>query len=203
MRRIDAICDAFAQIIDAKSPFTSEHSFRVRDYSVVLGQSFGMAGKRLATLRRAALLHDIGKLSVSNTILDKAGKPTEEEWASIKKHPYYTQQILAQINGLERLTEIAAAHHERLDGSGYFRGLSAKDLDLDMRILAAADVFDALSAERPYRGALPLNEVYGIMDRDAGRALDGECIAMLKETYPVSLSNAVSRSSIETRALAA
>lgn len=181
--RIDAICDAFAQIVDAKSPFTAEHSTRVRDYSVEIAQALGIAGARLTTLRRAALLHDVGKLSVSNTILDKPGKPTDEEWIAIKKHPFYTQQILGQITGFGRLTEVAAAHHERLDGRGYFRGMGADQLDLDMRILAVADVFDALSAARPYRGALPVEEVFAILDKDAGVALDGECIAVLRDRY--------------------
>ena len=125
----------------------------------------GRAGRLCAGPR---LLHDIGKLAVPNTILDKNGKPTDEEWNCIRRHPYYTQKILSQITGFERLTEIAAAHHERLDGRGYFRGLGAEELDLDMRaILAVADVFDALSAERPYRGALPPDQVFAILDRDA------------------------------------
>ena len=182
--RIDAICNAFAQIVDAKSPFTAEHSSRVRDYSVEMARDLGIEGKRLTTLRRAALLHDIGKLGVSNTILDKPGKPTDEEWASIRKHPLYTSQILQQIRGFERLTEIAAAHHERLDGKGYFRGLTGDVLDLDMRILAVADVFDALSAERPYRGALDLKDVFGILNKDSGTALDASCISALRARYP-------------------
>ena len=122
---IDAICDAFAQIVDAKSSFTGEHSARVCAYSVEIGQALGIAGARLTLLRRAALLHDVGKLAVSNAILDKPGRPTEDEWAAIKKHPYYTQQVLGQIRGFERLAEVACAHHERLDGRGYFRGLTA------------------------------------------------------------------------------
>ena len=177
---IDAICDAFAQIVDAKSSFTGEHSARVCDYSVEIGRALGITGARLTLLRRAALLHDVGKLSVSNAILDKPGRPAEEEWEAIKKHPYYTQQVLGQIRGFERLAEVACAHHERLDGRGYFRGLTADQLDLDMRILAVADVFDALSAERPYRGALPPDEVFAIMDKDAGTALDADCIDVLK-----------------------
>lgn len=181
--RIDTICDAFAQIVDAKSPFTAQHSSRVRDYAVQMGEAFGFAGERPTTLRRAALLHDLGKLAVSNTILDKPGKPSDDEWASIRKHPFFTQEILKHISGFSRLVEIAAAHHERLDGRGYFRGLTAEHLDLDMRILAVADVFDALSAERPYRGALPLSEVFAILDKDSGTALDANCIGALKEIY--------------------
>ncbi len=182
-QRIDTICDAFAQIIDAKSPFTAEHSSRVRDFAVEIGQAMGFAPARLTVLRRAALLHDVGKLGVSNAILDKPGKPDEDEWASIRKHPMFTNQILSHIHGFARLTEIASAHHERLDGKGYFRGLGADQLDLDMRILAVADVFDALSAKRPYRDALPLPQVFAILDKDAGIALDAECIGTLKEIY--------------------
>lgn len=180
--RIDAICDTFAQIVDAKSPFTGEHSSRVRNYSVMIGQGLGIKGARMTTLRRAALLHDIGKLAVPNSILDKPAKLDDEEWQCVRKHPYYTQQVLARIPGFERITEVASAHHERLDGKGYFRGLTARELDTDMRIIAVADVFDALSAERPYRGALPLREVFGIMDKDAGIALDARCIDILKSS---------------------
>ena len=119
---IDAICDAFAQIVDAKSSFTGEHSARVCEYTLEIARALGITGPRLTTLRRAALLHDVGKLAVSNAILDKPGKPSDEEWATIKKHPYYTQQVLGQITGFERLTDVACAHHERLDGRGTFGG---------------------------------------------------------------------------------
>ena len=181
--RIDAVCDAFAEIVDAKSHFTAEHSTRVCRYSVEIAQAMGIEGAHLTQVRRAALLHDIGKLAVSNAILDKPGKLDAAEWQTVKQHPYYTQQILGQIQGFNRLSEIAAAHHERLDGSGYFRGLCADALDTDMRILAVADVFDALSAARPYRGALAMSDVFAIMDKDANTALDGDCIALLKQQY--------------------
>lgn len=181
--RIDSVCDAFAEIVDAKSHFTAEHSTRVCRYTVQIARAMGIDGAHLTQIRRAALLHDIGKLAVSNAILDKPGKLDATEWHAIKQHPYYTQQILCQIQGFSRLSEIAAAHHERLNGTGYFRGLSGDALDTDMRILAVADVFDALSAARPYRGALPMSEVFAIMDKDANTALDGDCIALLKQEY--------------------
>ena len=180
--RIDSICDTFAQIVDTKSPFTGEHSSRVRDYSVMIGEALGFKGQRLTTLRRAALLHDIGKLAVPNTILDKPAKLDAAEWECVRKHPFYTQEILSKIRGFERITEVAAAHHERLDGRGYFRGLTAKELDVDMRIIAVADVYDALSAKRPYREALAINEVFAIMDKDAGSALDARCLDVLKSS---------------------
>ena len=176
--RLDAVCEAFARIVDAKSGFTGEHSSRVCDVTLEIADGLGIAGARRTTLRRAALLHDIGKLAVPNTILDKNGKPTDEEWACIRRHPYHTEQVLGRISGFERLTAVASAHHERLDGRGYFRGLAADQLDLDMRIIAVADVYDALSEKRPYRDALPPDEVFAIMDRDA---LDPDCVRVLKD----------------------
>jgi HD-GYP domain-containing protein (c-di-GMP phosphodiesterase class II) len=175
---IDGVCDAYAQIVDAKSGFTGEHSSRVCGYALEIADGMGITGARRTTLRRAALLHDIGKLAVPNTILDKDGKPTEEEWACIRRHPFHTVQILGQITGFERLTAIAGAHHERLDGRGYFRGLAADQLDLDMRILAVADVFDALSADRPYRSAMPPDKVFAILDSEA---LDRDCVGVLRD----------------------
>jgi putative nucleotidyltransferase with HDIG domain len=177
---IDAICEAFAQIVDAKSSFTAEHSRRVCSYAVGIAQALGIEGARLTTLRRAALLHDVGKLGVTNAILDKPGKPSAEEWVAIQRHPYYTQEVLRKIRGFERITEIAAAHHERLDGKGYFQGLSADQLDLDMRILAVADVYDALSADRPYRAAMKKSEVFRILDWESGSVLDARCIEAVK-----------------------
>ncbi len=180
---IDNVCDAFAQIVDAKSPFTSEHSARVSGYAVEIAQLLGFEAPRLLQMRRAGLLHDVGKLAVSNAILDKPGPLNDDEWIAIRRHPYYSQKILGQIRGFERLTQIAAAHHERLDGKGYFQGMTADHLDLDMRILACADVFDALSASRPYRDAMPMSKVFAILDKDAGIALDADCIAALKSRY--------------------
>jgi putative nucleotidyltransferase with HDIG domain len=173
---IDQICEAFANIIDAKSSFTAEHSSRVAGYAVELASFFGFSKSRLTILRRAALLHDVGKLGVSNLILDKPDKLTDEEFATIRLHPKYSHEILERIRGFERITDIASAHHEKLDGTGYWRGLSAEHLDLDMRILSVADVFDALTAARPYRDALPYDIVFSILKKDAGRGLDAECV---------------------------
>lgn len=178
---VDQICTAFASIVDAKSSFTAEHSSRVTQYAVSIGRELGLSPARLLTLRRAALLHDIGKLGVSNAILDKPGKLTEKEMARVRQHPRYSWEILSKIRGFARIAEIAGAHHERLDGRGYHLGVAAEGLDIEMRILATADVFDALSAERPYRAALPLEEVFKIMEKDSGSALDAMCVDSIKE----------------------
>jgi HD-GYP domain-containing protein (c-di-GMP phosphodiesterase class II) len=180
---IDRVAEAFAEVIDAKSAFTGEHSSRVNGYAMELAGYFDFDADRKQVLSRAGLLHDIGKLGVPNSILDKPDRLTDTEFDRVKLHPKFTYEILGQIRGQERMTEIAANHHERLDGKGYWRGLGADQLDLDMRILAAADVFDALSAARPYREALPLTKVFAIMDEMAGNHLDPACVCGLKEIH--------------------
>lgn len=176
---IENICQAFAEIIDAKSPFTYRHSNGVADAAVAIARHFSLNEQDTAFMRRAALLHDIGKLSVPNMILEKPGKLDDGEWEVIKRHPYYSYEILRRITGFEDLSEVAASHHEKLDGSGYFRHLQAGQISQEARILVVADIFDALSAKRPYRDAMPLEKVFGIMQKDAPRALDGECVEAL------------------------
>ncbi|HWZ96354.1 MAG TPA: HD domain-containing phosphohydrolase [Candidatus Dormibacteraeota bacterium] len=176
---IDNICFAFADVIDAKSPFTYRHSNGVADAALEIAEWFGMSDQQKRELRRAALLHDIGKLSVSNDILEKPGKLTNEEWQVVRNHPYYTYEILRRIPAFESISADAAAHHERLDGKGYWLGLTAAELPLPSRILAVADVFDALRAKRPYRDSLPLEKVFSIMREDAPHALDWPCLDAL------------------------
>lgn len=176
---IDNICNAFAEIIDAKSPFTYRHSNGVADAALDIGQAFGMSSRDLRLLRRAALLHDVGKLSVSNAILESPNKLTDEEWKVVRDHPYYTFQILKRVPGFEELASEAAAHHEKLDGSGYWQGWTADQMSSFARILVVADIFDALRAKRPYRDSLPLDKVFAIMRADAPRALDLPCLEAL------------------------
>ena len=131
-------------------------------------------------IRRAALLHDIGKLSVSNAILDKPGKLTESEWDVVRKHPHYSYEILKRIPDFSELSEIAASHHEKLNGTGYFRGMTSEQLRMPARILVVSDIYDALAAKRPYRDALPLETVLAMMGRDTPHALDATCFEALK-----------------------
>jgi putative nucleotidyltransferase with HDIG domain len=179
---LDAICQAFAQIVDAKSPFTHDHSNGVANAAVTIGRRLGLAPARILRIRHAALLHDLGKMAVSNAILEKPGKPDEAEWQVLRKHPALTAQILQSIRGFEELAEIAASHHEKLNGTGYHRGLVADQLPLDARILVVADVFDALSANRPYREALPRETVFEIVRKDSPHALDADCVEALDQS---------------------
>lgn len=179
--RLDMIVGGFAQVIDAKSPFTHGHSTRVALYSDLLAETYGFDDTHRKWLERTALLHDIGKLGVSNTILDKPGGLTKAEYAQVKEHPVLSEQVLSRVAAFRPMAEVAVAHHERLDGKGYPRGTGAENLTLDMRILSVADIFDALSADRPYRKALPLTQTYAIMDKMCGSALDAEVVRHLKE----------------------
>lgn len=183
---IDAICEAFAMIIDAKSSFTAEHSTRVARYAVQIGQQLGMTNDILKLLHRAGLMHDVGKLGISTRILEKPAKLDEEEFNQVKLHPMYSFQILDNISGFEDIAAIASHHHERLDGKGYWQNLTAEQLPLTSRIMTVSDVFDALTAKRPYRDAMPLDKVYEIMEKDLGTAFDASCVSALKAIYPVA-----------------
>lgn len=176
---LDDIAEAFARVVDAKSPYTSGHSSRVALFTDMIAEQLGLAPDRRRRLKRAALLHDIGKLGVSNQILDKPGKLDPDEWAAVRHHPVLGETILSRIDAFSELARIAGAHHERLDGRGYPRGLTGDAIDLDTRIVAAADVFDALTADRPYRPAMSVATALGIMANDAGTAIDPACFAAL------------------------
>jgi putative nucleotidyltransferase with HDIG domain len=175
-QRVNDIAVAFAWVIDAKSPYTYHHSERVADFAVAIARALGVDVVRM---RRAALVHDIGKLSVPNRILDKPGKLTPSEWEAIKLHPYYTYQILEKVPVFEDLAFDASAHHERLDGRGYFRNLPAGQLSPTARILAVADQLDALSADRPYRGKMPREKVLEIMRGERGKGLWGDAVEVV------------------------
>ncbi len=126
-------------------------------------------------------MHDIGKLSVPNSILEKPGKLTSAEWETVRLHPYYTQRILEMIPGFQHLAFIASTHHEKLDGSGYYRNLRGSQLPVESRTLVVADIFDALSSPRSYRAAMPLEQVFEIMAKDVPHAIDGTCFEALKK----------------------
>jgi putative nucleotidyltransferase with HDIG domain len=176
---LDDIAEAFGQVVDSKSPYTSGHSTRVAQYTCHIANQLGMPSERVRWLRRGALLHDVGKLGVSNTVLDKPGKLDALEWQAVQRHAGYTQDILCRIEAFAELGRIAAAHHERLDGKGYPLGLQGDDIRLETRIITTADIFDAISAERPYRGAVPIAQTLDMMRENVGRAIDASCLDAL------------------------
>jgi HD-GYP domain-containing protein (c-di-GMP phosphodiesterase class II) len=179
---LDDIAEAFAQVIDSKSPYTSGHSSRVTLFSDLIAEELGFTPERRRWLRRAALLHDIGKLGVSNTILDKPGKLDDAEWTAMKMHAAYSETILSRIAAFRELAPVASAHHERLDGKGYPRGLTSEQIVIETRVITTADIFDALTADRPYRPAMPVSQALAIMDDMVGTQLDARCFAALKRS---------------------
>lgn len=165
---LDDVAMAFSQVVDAKSPWTAKHSVGVATIADGMAEMLGMTPEHRRHLYRTALLHDLGKLGVSNLILDKPGKMTDEEFESMKQHPRFSEEILSKIGCFQQLATHAGAHHERLDGRGYYRGIASSTLDVEARILMVADVFEALSAARPYRDAMPRERVMGILQKDSG-----------------------------------
>jgi putative nucleotidyltransferase with HDIG domain len=180
---LDRVAEAFAKVVDAKSPWTYQHSTRVAEITLGVARQFDCPAELSCDLRRAALLHDIGKLGVSNLILDKPGKPTPEEMAEIQRHPAYSQRILEQVTAFGALAEICGGHHERLDGNGYHRGLAGDQIPWLTRVLTVADVCEAMSAKRPYRDAMSWEQVRETLRRDAGKGVDPDCLAALERWH--------------------
>jgi len=177
--QIDRICEAFADVVDAKSHFTFRHSQGVADAAFGIAQAMGLAADRAQLVRRAALLHDIGKLGVANAILDKKSQLSAEEWKEVYEHPRITRRILERIAPFHEMAVIAGEHHEKLDGSGYPDHLKGADLSVESRIVAVADVYAALSEDRPYRAGLELDETMSIMSKLIPVQLDADCFEAL------------------------
>ena len=174
--RLEQVAQAFAVIIDGKSPYTFDHSRRVAGYAVSIGRRLGMEDDALRRLRHAGLVHDLGKLTVPNSILEHPGKLDDDQWKVVRQHPSYTFDVLARVPILEELALDAASHHERVDGRGYHRGLTGDQMSLTSRILAVADVMDALAADRPYRAGMAPEKVLGILTADAGTHFCASCV---------------------------
>lgn len=174
----------FSHIIDFKSPFTSTHSAGVSIVAETLARLAGFSHFECQQMRIAGYLHDIGKLSIPTEILEKTSSLSSDEFDKIRSHTYYTRRILESIPAFEVITEWASSHHERLDGHGYPYHHAGQELSLGARIVAVADVFSALTEDRPYRGGLPRNGVLGIMDPmvSAGK-LDTAVVDLLRSYY--------------------
>jgi HD-GYP domain-containing protein (c-di-GMP phosphodiesterase class II) len=181
---LDRVAEAFAGIVDAKSPYTARHCEGVAEIADGIAATMGLDDATRRLLRRAALLHDLGKLGVSNRILDKPGPLTDVEWSAVRRHPRLSMIILRAVPALAPVGRLSATHHERLDGSGYPYGLTASELKLPDRVLQVADVTDALTSERPYREALAPDEGLAIMRYDAGKRLDADAFAAVESWLP-------------------
>ena len=168
---LDAVAAAFADVIDAKSPYTFRRSTGVAHFATPVADELGLPEATCVDLRRAGLLHDIGKLGVSNRILDKAGALTPAERLAVEQHAIHTWEILSRVRSFARFARMASLHHERLDGTGYPWRDRGEDLDVPARVLAVADVYEALTADRPYRAGLAPSTALSIIARERGSRL--------------------------------
>ena len=163
---------ALARTVDAKSSWTAGHSERVADLAQKIGKSLGLDSNSLINLQRAAFLHDIGKIGVPIAVLDKPGKLSPEEFNLIKAHAQIGRRILEPIKAYDEIIPMVVEHHERFDGKGYPDGIGGSSISLGARILAVADVYDALKSDRPYRNGMPFEQVIGIIKQEAGQQFD-------------------------------
>ena len=171
----------WAKAVELRDQETAGHTERVTALTLRLAKALGVPEEDLDDLRRGAILHDVGKIAIPDSILLKPGPLTEEEWAVMKLHPVYAYEWLSGIPFLKKALEVPYAHHERWDGSGYPRGLKGLEIPLSARIFAVADVYDALTSDRPYRKAWPKEKALAYIREEAGKQFDPEVVeAFLK-----------------------
>lgn len=171
LEEAELVVVALAKTIDARDSYTAGHSERVALYAYGLGKQVGLPDADLTTIHRGSLLHDIGKIAIRDDILLKREHLNPEEYEEIKKHTTIGRDLIQNMKTLDRLLPIVYSHHERLDGSGYPDGLSGDDIHLFARIVAVADVYDALITARPYRPAHPDKNAIEIINQEADKGL--------------------------------
>jgi DNA-binding CsgD family transcriptional regulator len=198
---LDPLLEAFADFADLKSPYTLGHSPGVARLAADAGEIAGLDADAVRQLHRAGLVHDLGRVSVSNSIWDKPGRLTHSEWERVRLHPHYSERVLGSTPLLAPLGRLVGLHHERVDGSGYHRGVAGPALPRAARILAAADAYQALGQERPHRPALPAAQAArelraavaaGGLDRDAATAVlaaAGQRPARVRRAWPAGLTD--------------
>lgn len=177
----DSFISTLAASIDARDKITAGHSTRVRMYSTLIAEQFGVQKEELEIIQKAAALHDIGKIGIRDSVLQKEGKLTPEEYQHIQEHVEITHNILEKIHmsdDFRMITEIACSHHEKYDGSGYYRHLKGEEIPFGGRILAVADVFDAITSKRHYRDKMPIQKVIAILIGDSGTHFDKQMVDM-------------------------
>jgi len=168
--------EALARAVDAKSPWTAGHSERVTSLAVTIGATYGLDPFELSKLHRGAMLHDIGKLGISQTLLDKKGRLDSDEFNVVRSHTAIGERILEPIGAFSELMPIVTQHHERFDGSGYPIGLAGSAIDIKARILAVADVYDAMTNPRPYRDSVAPSEVVEMIREQSGSQFDPDVV---------------------------
>lgn len=178
MEMLENLILAFANAIDAKSPWTQGHSERVANYADELSRRLELSNDQVEIVRTAALLHDIGKIGTYDTLLDKEGKLTDDEYNLIKRHPDKGVQILSPISKLNPVLPVIRHHHERVDGRGYPDGLKGEDIPFLARVVCVADSYDAMTADRPYKAALSKDKAIEVLSNKSGSQFDQQVVSV-------------------------
>jgi HD-GYP domain-containing protein (c-di-GMP phosphodiesterase class II) len=184
-KSLDEIALAFADSLDLKSPVTLFHSRETARLAGLIAGRLGLPPQQSTNIRRAALVHDLGQLAVPSAILMKTAPLNEAERERLQLHPYYTERILSRVSAMREIAIMAGAHHERLDGGGYFRGLSGNQISIGARILAVADEFDECSRLKPAHPNLEPQEALRAMQSEKGTLLDPACMDALAQELGV------------------
>ncbi|MGA7363825.1 MAG: HD domain-containing phosphohydrolase [Candidatus Sulfotelmatobacter sp.] len=169
LERAESVLFTLARSIEGKDPYTHGHCERLAEYSTRLGEQLGLAEEHITALRRAGVVHDVGKIAVPDAILLKPGRLTEDEWKIVREHPVVGERICAPLKSFRLVLPIIRHHHEKLDGSGYPDGLCGEAIPATARIMQIVDVFDALTTERPYKKALCETEALQIMGQEVAK----------------------------------
>ncbi len=181
-KNFESTLEVLSIAIDQRDHLTSSHSFRVTQYAIEIGKMMGLGDNDIEKLRYSGLMHDLGKIEIKEQILCKKGSLTAEEYQEIQTHAHGTYTLLSRFkfrNNLADVALIASSHHERFDGQGYPRGLKGEEIPLLARILAVADVLDAITSRRHYRTAMPVSDALAIIKRESGGHFDSKCSAAL------------------------
>ncbi len=167
---------SLALAVDAKDQFTQSHSQKVSGYSVLIAEAMGLAGPEIEEIRLGGMLHDVGKVGITESILNKCGPLNPDEWETMKRHVEYGAKLLEPLRGTERIREMVAHHHEFYDGSGYPQGLAGNQIPLGARIVAIADAYDTITSERTYKKARTPDEAFQELERCGGAQFDPELV---------------------------
>lgn len=191
---------SLANALDARDPYTAGHSRRVSEYSVAIAQEMNVSGDDLETIRVGAMLHDIGKMGISDAILQKPDKLTPEEAALIREHPVIGKRIIEGVHGFDRFLPIVEFHHENWDGTGYPHGLKGEETPLAARIVKVADTYDAMTSDRPYRRGMSHEAALHILREVSGTELDRDVFAAFSRVPELSQGNAETQAELQSLA---
>lgn len=175
--------NSISEAIETRDPYTRSHGDRLIDYAIMVGRELGLGEQEIKNLRYAASLHDVGKIGIKDSILNKKGKLTEEEYAEIKKHPDIGYNMLKKINFLSQISKDVLHHQERFDGKGYPDGLKGEEIPLISRIIAVIDTFDAMTTDRPYRKALPKSVAIEELNKNSGTQFDPKVVDVFMKIF--------------------